>query len=66
VALLRDVRRGSGPELDDLLARRALVHLPYDVLRRISDDPVGDVAAGRHGALADAELDWYGVPRPRR
>lgn len=65
-ALARALRRIPGPQLDDVLARRALVHLPYHVLGRVSDDPVGDIAAGRSGALADAELEWYGVTRPRR
>jgi hypothetical protein len=49
-----------------VLARRALVHLPFHVLRRISDDPVRDIADGRHAALADAELEWCGIRPPRR
>lgn len=65
-ALTRALREARGEELDDVLARRALVHLPYRVLRRASADPVADVAAGRPTALADAELEWFGVDRPAR
>lgn len=65
-ALRLAVARSRTEALDDMLARRALVHLPYRVLREISDDPAGDVAAGRHAALADAELEWFGVTRRRR
>jgi hypothetical protein len=65
-ALTRALRETRPEQLDDLLARRALVHLPYRILRRVSADPAADVAAGRHRALADAELAWFGVRRPRR
>jgi len=61
-ALRRAVDSGRSDALDELLARRALVHLPYRRLRRVSDDPVADVRRGRHSALADAELEWFGVP----
>lgn len=61
-ALRRAVDSGRSDALDELLARRALVHLPYHRLRRVSDDPVGHVHRGRHCALADAELEWFGVP----
>ncbi len=30
-------------------------------LRRVSADPVSDLHNGRHAALADAELEWFGV-----
>jgi hypothetical protein len=60
-ALKRAVLRGRSPELDRLLAERALFHLPYHRLRKVSDDPAGDLRNGRHGALADAELEWFGV-----
>jgi hypothetical protein len=52
--------------MDELLARRALVHLPYHQLRRLSPDPLSDVRAGRHAALADAELEWHGIGHLRR
>ncbi|HET8757539.1 MAG TPA: hypothetical protein VFM58_16085 [Solirubrobacteraceae bacterium] len=65
-SLRRAVASGRSPALDELLARRALVHLPYHRLRRLSRDPLGDLRAGRHAALADAELEWHGIGRPRR
>lgn len=48
-------------ELTELLARRALVHVPLHRLRAITDDPLADVAAGRHNELAQAELRRLGV-----
>jgi hypothetical protein len=39
-ALRRAMDSGRSDALDELLARRALVHLPYHRLRRVSDDPV--------------------------
>jgi hypothetical protein len=60
-ALRRAVARGRPPWLDEALARRAVAHLPLERLRRVSDDPGEDLRCGRHRALADAELDWYGV-----
>ena len=66
-ALTREAAAGRTPELDAMLAQRAVIHLPYRRLRRVSDDPSGDLRSGRHEALADAELEWYGViaPAPR-
>lgn len=43
------------------LAQRAVVHLPPDRLLAITDDPVGDLAVGRHDALARAELARLGM-----
>ncbi len=60
-ALSLTIERGREPWIDELLARRALVHLPVRRLRAISDDPLADVREGRHGALAAAELEWFGV-----
>jgi hypothetical protein len=60
-SLRRAVATGRSDEFDELLARRAVVHLPHHRLRRVSDDPVEDLRAGRHAALADAELAWFGV-----
>jgi hypothetical protein len=64
-ALAWAVAQGASPWLDELLARRAVVHLPYRRLRRVTDDPLEDLRAGRHRALADAELRWFGVAPPR-
>ena len=55
---------GREPWVDEVLARRALVHLPYRRLREISDDPIADLRAGRHEALAAAELEWFGLAVP--
>ncbi|MGI8781825.1 MAG: hypothetical protein ACR2L8_16940 [Solirubrobacteraceae bacterium] len=60
-ALTRALAGGRTPELDELLAERAVIHLPYHRLRRVSADPRGDLRDGRHAALADAELEWFGV-----
>jgi hypothetical protein len=62
-ALRQAVLRGRTPELDRLLAERAVIHLPYHRLREVSADPHGDLRGGRHAALADAELEWFGVAR---
>lgn len=64
-SLRRAIGRGRSPELDELLARRALVHLPYHRLRRVSSDPLVDLRRGEHRALADAELEWFGIAEPR-
>lgn len=47
--------------LDAYLARRAVTHLPYAVLRQVSADPDHDLDTGQHRALADAELLRLGV-----
>jgi hypothetical protein len=60
--LARAIATG-GRGLDEVLAQRAVAHLPYRTLRAVSDDPAGDLDAGRHGALADAELAWFGIDR---
>jgi hypothetical protein len=62
VRLERD-RRAAGRLSEELLARRALVHLPLHELARISADPLGDVAAGRYEALAQGERRRLGLPR---
>lgn len=49
---------------DELLARRALLRLPYRRLLEISENPWRDVEEGRTAALADAELARVGVSRP--
>jgi hypothetical protein len=60
-ALARAIARGREPWIDEVLARRALVHLPYRRLRELGEDPVADLQRGRHAALAAAELEWFGV-----
>jgi hypothetical protein len=62
--LARIVERGREPWVDEVLARRALVHLPYRRLHEVSDDPVADLRSGRHAALAAAELEWFGLAVP--
>jgi hypothetical protein len=59
--LARAVASGRDQWVDEVLARRALVHLPYRRLRQVSDDPVADLRTGRVEALASAELEWFGV-----
>ncbi len=62
-------RSTSGPPDDGLtayLAHRAVDRLPYRHLRALTDDPVGDLNAGRHDLLARAELGRLGLTtRPR-
>ncbi|MGY1683132.1 hypothetical protein [Geodermatophilus sp. SYSU D01176] len=59
----------SGPPdgvLAAYLARRAVDRLPYRHLSTLTDDPVGDLRAGRYDVLARAELDRLGLTtRPR-
>lgn len=54
---------GDDEAFDELLARRALQHLPYRRLRQISENPWRDVEEGRTGALARAELARLGISR---
>lgn len=63
-ALTRAVAAGGHPAVDEVLALRAVTHLPYRTLRLVSDDPARDLEDGEHVALADAELAWFGVERP--
>ena len=50
--------------VDEFLAWRAVLNLPYDRLREASDDPWRDLEAGRHRKLGDAELRRLGIERP--
>jgi hypothetical protein len=59
---LRDAPDGAA--LRAYLAGRAVVNLTASDLRRVSQDPHGDLAAGRHGPLARAELRRLGVRTP--
>ena len=47
--------------IESLLASRAIHRLEYDELLEFTPDPFGDWIAGRHGALARAELDRVGL-----
>ena len=53
--------RSREPGIEALLATRAVAHVPYRELLRITPDPAGDLQAGRHGPLADAELRRLGL-----
>jgi hypothetical protein len=62
VAFVRVVERtGRVREANAVLAQRAIVLLPFRQLMRASADPVGDLAAGRHEALAAAMLRRAGT-----
>jgi hypothetical protein len=63
LALERERRALTGGVPDELLARRALVHLPLHELARVSPDPLGDLEAGRFADLAAAERRRLDVPR---
>jgi hypothetical protein len=63
LALRAGLARGDAG-LEKYLAHRAIDTLPYDVLQTITDDPWRDLAAGKFGRLADAELARLGVARP--
>jgi len=66
LAFKRMLREGAQePGLEEFLARRAAHHLPYRRLRKISEAPWRDLDAGRHRALAEAELRRMGVARRR-
>jgi hypothetical protein len=60
LAEARDRRRIAGrlgePGTEELLAVRAVAHLPYSRLLAISSDPAQDLRDGRHERLAEAEL----------
>ena len=55
-ALRGSLRRGDGAALA-YLANRAVATRLFRELRAVSDDPIADLAAGRHEALASLELD---------
>lgn len=57
------VSRLDERELDAHLARRALQEVPYPRLLGVTPTPERDFAAGRHRALADAELTRLGLRR---
>jgi hypothetical protein len=54
-------RGGRVREANAVLAHRAVALLPFRQLMRASPDPIGDLAAGRHEALAAAMLRRAGA-----
>lgn len=55
------LRVDGDPERERLLAMRAAFGLPLDQLARFSDDPIGDLRAGRHDQLIAALRDDAGL-----
>jgi hypothetical protein len=58
---LRSAQRTLRGAPEHVLAARAAYNLPYGTLRRYTEDPFGDLAAGRHAALITALEDDAGV-----
>jgi hypothetical protein len=58
-------QHGHDAQLDRHLAQRALDHLPFTTVRSLSPDPWRDIAEGKTGRLADAELERLGLRRPQ-
>jgi hypothetical protein len=58
---VRTALRNRDPALEELLAIRAIAHLPYRRLLAITRDPGGDLREGRHARLAEAELSRLGL-----
>jgi hypothetical protein len=65
-ALRRALADGPREHVEEILARRAIAHVPYYRLRQVSADPAADLHAGRHAALAAAELERLGMRRAAR
>lgn len=55
---------GASPVVLAHLANRAVSSLTMAELMRVTPDPVGDLAAGRHESLAAAELSHLGLALP--
>jgi len=51
----------STPERRRLLATRAAYGLPYRTLQQFTNDPLGDLEAGRYDALVEAALNEAGL-----
>ena len=64
-AAARVLRDPGSPEREELLAARAAFGLPYGILLKYTDDPIGDLQAGRHEALVRAELEQAGLRPPQ-
>jgi hypothetical protein len=66
-ALRRAAARARGdPTFEEYLAHRAVQNLPFHKLCQITPNPWRDLEAGRHSALADAELRRLGLRHIRR
>jgi hypothetical protein len=55
----------SDPEIEQVLAMRAVTRLDYPTLLEFTPDPLGDWTTGRHDRLARAELASVGLRPPR-
>ncbi len=55
----------AAPGLEEFLARRAVHHLPYDVLAQVTADPWADLRNGAFRRLANAELTRLGLAGPK-
>lgn len=64
-AAARVLRDPGSPDREELLAARAAFGLPYGILLKYTNDPIGDLQAGRHEALVRAELEQAGLRVPR-
>lgn len=65
--VIRMAPRLEGPQIERLLAARAIHRLSYEDLLAHTPDPLGDWASGRHERLARAELASVGLrPLPAR
>lgn len=67
---VREVRRAlaaspDDPGLEEYLARRAALTLPYRALRATTTHPWGELADGERRRLRDAELARLGIAPPR-
>ena len=65
----RAVRRAvtvspDDPVVDEYLARRAVLALPFDRLRETAKEPWGQLGAAERRRLSDAELARLGIRRP--
>ncbi|HET9671894.1 MAG TPA: hypothetical protein VFQ40_03490 [Actinomycetota bacterium] len=63
---LRRSLRSDDPVALGYLANRALASRGFRELTAVSDDPLGDLRAGRYRGLASLELDHLGLQRRRR
>jgi len=63
-AAVRVLREPESAGRRELIAMRAAFGLPYGELMRFTNDPLGDLEAGRFDALVAAELEQAGL-RPR-
>lgn len=55
------VKSAGDPAFEEFLARRAVQHLPYEVLSAVTPTPWRDLDQGRYRALANAELTRLGI-----